>query len=278
MRNVSGGTRTQIGPVIRYPGSKWKLAWWIVSHMPPHTVYLEPFFGSGAVLFQKPRSKVETVNDLDGRVVNLFRVLRDRPEELARAVALTPYSRAEYEASYERAEDPVEDARRFLVRASQAHGGMVGSKCGWHNEIGDALGVPVARQWCRVDERILAAAERLRGVQIECRPAEDLIAAYSRSGAAARTLIYADPPYLIDQAKRYYAHAMTPEEHARLLSLLDAHPGPVLLSGYAHPLYDEMLAHWLRLEREALAEKGQKRTEVLWLNPVAAEAVEGRLF
>ncbi|MCP6429319.1 hypothetical protein NL523_28805, partial [Klebsiella pneumoniae] len=80
----------------------------------------------------------------------------------------------------------------------QAHGGTVGGRSGWHNEIGDALGTAVARQWCRVDERILAAAERLRGVQIECRPAEDLIAAYSRSGAAARTLIYADPPYLID--------------------------------------------------------------------------------
>ncbi|WP_273845435.1 DNA adenine methylase [Rubrobacter calidifluminis] len=265
-------------PVLKYPGAKWTLASWIVSHMPPHTVYVEPFFGSGAVLFRKPRSRVELVNDLDDRVVNLFRVLRERPDELERAVRLTPYSRTEYLASYERSEDPLEDARRFLVRSWQAHALKVGGRSGWRYEISDVRGRPACGDWLTVPQRIQAAAERLSGVYIECRPAEEVIAAYSRSEAAERTLFFIDPPYLLDSRPGYYRHEMTAADHARLLGLLDAHPGPVLLSGYPHPLYEERLSHWHSTSREALAEKGRRRTEVLWLNPAAAEALEGRLF
>lgn len=84
-------------PVLKYPGSKWKMADWIISLMPPHKSYLEPFFGSGAVFFRKPPSRIETINDLDGEIVNLFRFIREKPKELACAVALTPYSREECE-------------------------------------------------------------------------------------------------------------------------------------------------------------------------------------
>lgn len=265
-------------PVLKYPGAKWTLADWIVSQMPPHTVYVEPFFGSGAVLFSKPRSRVELVNDLDGRVVNLFRVIRERPKELERAVRLTPYSRTEYLASYERSDDPLEDARRFLVRSWQAHAVKAGGRSGWRYDISDVRGRPACGDWLAVPQRIQAAAERLSGVYIECRPAEEVIAAYSRSEAAERTLVFADPPYLLDSRPGYYRHEMSPEDHERLLDLLDGHPGPVLLSGYTNPLYDELIPHWHRASREALAEKGRRRTEVLWLNPAAAEALEGRLF
>lgn len=86
-------------PIIKYPGSKWRMAEWIVSLMPEHKSYLEPFFGSGAVFFCKSPSRIETVNDLDGEIVNLFRVVRDHPEALERAVALTPFSRGEYEGA-----------------------------------------------------------------------------------------------------------------------------------------------------------------------------------
>ena len=88
--------------IIKYPGAKWSIADWIVSLMPPHKSYLEPFFGSGAIFFTKPRSRIETINDMDGEIVNLFRVVRDMPEALERAVALTPYSREEYEKAWER--------------------------------------------------------------------------------------------------------------------------------------------------------------------------------
>lgn len=86
MRGVSGVVR----PMLRYPGGKTRLAPWIVSHFPPHQTFVEPFAGSAAVLFAKPRSKVEVLNDLDDRVTTLFRVVRERPDELAHAVALTP--------------------------------------------------------------------------------------------------------------------------------------------------------------------------------------------
>lgn len=106
--------------ILKYPGSKWRMAEKIVSLMPEHRSYLEPFFGSGAVFFSKPRSRIETINDLDGEIVNLFRVVRDMAEELEREVALTPYSREEYERAWERykagdVKDPVKLARQIMV-------------------------------------------------------------------------------------------------------------------------------------------------------------------
>ena len=77
------------------------MADWIIDHMPPHKTYLEPFFGSGAVLFNKERSTLETVNDLDGEVSNLFEIIRDRPDDLARLIHWTPYARAEYYQGYD---------------------------------------------------------------------------------------------------------------------------------------------------------------------------------
>lgn len=96
---MTGGNTAQ-RPVLKYTGSKWRMADWIISLMPPHRSYLEPFFGSGAVFFKKPPSRIETINDLDGEIANLFRCVREKTEELARAVELTPYSREEYERAW----------------------------------------------------------------------------------------------------------------------------------------------------------------------------------
>ena len=130
-------TAGQMKPVLKYPGSKWRLADWIVSLMPPHKSYLEPFFGSGAVFFKKPPSRIETINDLDGEIINLFRCIRERPEELMRAVAYTPYSRGEYEQAWDHFKaggqvrpDGIEAARLTLVRYWQAHGSTVVYKGG----------------------------------------------------------------------------------------------------------------------------------------------------
>lgn len=94
------GGKTMPRPVLKYPGSKWRLAEWIISLMPEKKSYLEPFFGSGAVFFKKPPSRIETINDLDGEITNLFRCIREKTEELVRAVELTPYSREEYERAW----------------------------------------------------------------------------------------------------------------------------------------------------------------------------------
>lgn len=257
--------------ILHYPGSKWSLADWIISHMPPHQTYLEPFFGSGAVFFSKEPAPLETINDLDGDVVNLFKVIRDRPEELARVVYWTPYSRQEYYASCDVGEaDDLERARRFLVRCWMARGAKTSDRTGWKHNI-DVDRSPNNRmpdQWSALPERILAVTERLKKAQIENQPALHLIQRYKLPSV----LIYADPPYVLStRSQRHYRYEMTDEEHAELLDVLDEHPGPVLLSGYANPLYDERLKHWRRVERKALAEAGRIRTEVLWINPVAAE-------
>lgn len=122
-------------PVLKYPGAKWKLASWIIGHMPQHTAYLEPFFGSGAVFFNKPASKVETINDIDGQVINFFRQLREHPAELTRLLELTPWSRGEYFLSWEKPTGiPLEDARRFMVKCWQAFGARLDYRSGWRHE------------------------------------------------------------------------------------------------------------------------------------------------
>lgn len=256
-------------PVLKYPGAKWNLAKWIISYMPKHTTYLEPFFGSGAVFFNKPPSKAETINDIDGNVVNLFRVIRERPDDLAALIEMTPWARDEYYLSYEKTGDALEDARRFLVRCWQAHGTKTNNKTGWKSTVQGLEGSNGVMLWERMAERIMHVAKRLKQAQIENQPATQIIERYKYD----TVLIYADPPYpLKTRNGKIYAHEMTDDDHIELLDTLDAHPGPVLISGYACDIYNNRLQHWQKVTRRALAEKGQVREEVLWLNPVAVDA------
>ncbi|SEO01909.1 DNA adenine methylase [Paenibacillus sophorae] len=237
--------------------------------MPPHTTYLEPFFGSGAVLFNKPPSALETVNDLDEDVVNLFRVIRDQPDELARAVYWSPYARQEYLVCQKGGDTDLERARRFLVRCWQSIRVKTGSISGWkcRGTPDDSYRV---KQWNNLPVKIAAVAERLKDVQIENRPAMQVIARYNRPDV----LIYADPPYLLETRNgAIYDNEMTDADHEALLAALAAHQGPTFLSGYDNQLYNERLAGWRREERQQVIETGQSRTEVLWINPVAAGQV-----
>lgn len=160
--------------IIKYPGSKWSLAKWIISHFPIHHSYLEPFFGSGAVLFTKWRSSIETVNDLDGDVVNFFDWIRRDPERLAYAVYLTPYAREVYDRVWAAQYTETDSFRRtvdFCTRLMMGHGfKTAGSKVGWKNDVQGREKAYAARCWCKMPENIIAAAERLRGVQNRCRP------------------------------------------------------------------------------------------------------------
>lgn len=240
--------------------------------MPPHTTYLEPFFGSGAVFFNKPKSTVETINDIDGQVVNFFKVIRERPQELAALAYFTPWAREEYYDSCQTTGDSLEDARRFLVRCWQAFGARLDARSGWRHEKKGAMRASTYHTWLNIDKRIMAAAERLRACQIENRPAVDIVQDYNYPGV----LIYADPPYpLKTRGTKLYAHEMTDADHEELLDALNNHPGPVLLSGYDCDLYNSRLKHWRKETVKARAEMGLERTEVLWINPTAAERQPG---
>lgn len=188
-----------MAPVLKYPGAKWNLADWIIDHLPKHTTYVEPFFGSGAVFFKKHPSRVETINDLDSNITNLFKVIRDHPQELARVIDFTPWSREEYDTLLlpagdteviPRTGDSIEDARRFLVRCWQAFGSKTSDRVGWKNEVQGKQGKNTVKIWCQLPKRIMDVAHRLKTVQVENRSALEVIERHRYPGV----LIYCDPP------------------------------------------------------------------------------------
>lgn len=254
--------------VLKWPGAKWTLSQQIISMLPEHKIYLEPFLGSGAVFFNKTPSFTEILNDLDGDIVNLFTCIRDFPEELAIMIELTPYSREEYKGSYDRTEcTSLERARRFIIRCNMARAGMQYYSTAWRH-AGPVLGATcrqrVSGPWKKIPAEILDAANRLKDAEIENTDAIELIKKYSHLDC----LIYADPPYLLSTRKqRYYNVEMeSEEEHITLLETLIRHSGPVILSGYNSDLYNSYLTNWTRYEFYAQAEQGKKRTEVVWIN------------
>lgn len=252
-------------PVLRWHGGKWRIAPWIIEQMPPHEAYVEPFGGGASVLLRKPRSRLEIYNDLDGEVVNLFAVLRSRPLDLAEAVALTPFARAEFDLAYEPVADPVERARRMLIRSHMGFGSNAVHRRSGFRAAGLRAGVLPVHNWSDLPSVIRVVAERVRGVVIEQRPAVDVMAANDGPGV----LHYVDPPYVMGtrgDAGADYAHEMSDADHAALLEALAGLRGRVILSGYACPLYDDALRGWRRLERRTLADGARERTEVLWMN------------
>ena len=169
--------------VLKYPGSKWNIATRLVELIPEHHSYVEPFFGSGAVLFNKPVSDIETINDLDHDVVNLFRCIQEDADRLARMVTTTPFSREKYEDTYKldvwelmMPDEPYHKALRFLIQCWQGHGFRTnGSKVGWKNDVQGRERAYALWNWYRLPEWIIDIAERLRMVQIENRPALEVI-------------------------------------------------------------------------------------------------------
>lgn len=248
--------------VLKYPGSKTRVAPWIVEHIPEHKVYLEPFFGGGAVFFNKSPAYLETVNDISEEVYNYFQVLRDCPEELMLKIHLTTFSRAEYEHCYEYTEDRVERARRFAVRCCQGFGCSNRYKNGWRNSKSKMSPVTY-KFWNEFPEILRQASERLKEAQIECKPAVELIKQYNKE----EVFIYADPPYLLSTRKGYlYENEMTDEEHEELLMTLKEHKGKVMISGYDNKLYNELLKGWRISTCRAVAENSTMRTEKIWMN------------
>jgi DNA adenine methylase len=257
--------------VIKYPGSKKRVAAWIISQFPERyedMAYLEPYFGSGSVFFEKKPSLIETINDIDGEIVNLFRRLRENPDELVRLISLTPWSREEYKACFEKCDDGLERARRTLARAWISRGA-----CGllYHNGV----------RFCKkyngykaffsdiLPDRIAAAAYRLTHsktgpVQIECKDALDLIAGHNRSDV----LMYLDPPYMrgVRNKNKIYRMEYYKKDHERLIDAIRTSRAKIILSGYENELYNEKLRGWYSDSTMARNEAGGRRKETIWRN------------
>lgn len=251
--------------IVKYPGSKWSLAKWIIDFFPEHHSYLEPFFGSGAVLFNKLRSHIETVNDLDGNVVNLFECIRTDPEKLAHYIYWTPYSREIYDQTYLKIpKNKFEAAANFYIRLNMGHGFRTnGEKVGWKNDVQGRERAYAAQDWVHYPEKIMQTAERLRGVQIENRSAVEVIKRFNYPNV----LIYCDPPYMLSTRHgRQYRYEMDDKDHQELLEVLLQHKGYVIISGYDTVLYNSMLIGWAKRETEAYSQVCSKKREIIWMN------------
>lgn len=265
-------------PPIPYFGGKITLGPAIAALLPAHAHYVEPYCGSLAVLMAKTPSDHETVNDLDQHLMTFWRVLRDRPLDLARVCALTPHSRLEHShAEPATAADDVEVARQVFVRLTQGRSGQM-RRTGWRsyiNPAGSSASMP--DYLAGYVDRIAPAAERLQHVSLEAQPALDIIAKY---GDQPDVLLYVDPPYLGSTRTRSwdgYEHEMRkPEDHRALAEALHAARAAVVISGYPSDLYDlELYPGWDRHTMAAGTGQGDgwaNRTEVLWSNrPLGAQ-------
>lgn len=250
--------------ILNYPGAKWNMVKKITSMMPNHKSYLEPFFGSGAVLFNKSRSMIETVNDLDMDIINFFKVVKERPAELAEAISLTPYAREIFDNSHENhGVDEFDKALRFAIRSRMGHGFKTYQKTGFKVDIYKREKSYCVETWNKMPEIIFEASVRLKQVQIENRPALELIKKFNYNNV----LIYADPPYLLNtRGGKQYRYEMSEQDHIELLATLIDHKGYVILSGYPSEMYDHELHKWNKIEQRSYNQNGDPRTEVLWYN------------
>lgn len=255
-------------PPMPYYGGKMSVADRIAELLPAHRHYVEPYAGSLAVLLAKPPAPFETVNDIHSELMTFWRMLRDRPVELERVCALTPHSRGEYAAAADlTGADELEIARRVWVRLTQSRSGTL-RRTGWRHYIdpaGCSIGMPGYLDG--YVDRMAAVARRLHAVSLECRPALELIEAYSRTPDVC---MYVDPPYLgSTRTGANYLHEMTgADEHTQLLELLLSAKASIVLSGYASELYDTALSGWSRVQISTFNGNANSggRTEVIWSN------------
>jgi DNA adenine methylase len=275
-------------PVLRYHGGKASLAEWLIPFFPSHRIYVEPFGGAASVLMRKPRSYAEVYNELDGEVVNVFRVLRDprKAKILERKLILTPWSRREFVDAYKRSRSDVEQARRTIVKCFMGFGttamrkGRTGFRSKPYRDTQSGV-----KDWTNYPAALKAFTQRIIGVTLENRPAVEVITAQDQLEA----LFYIDPSYpqstrtsLKSSSSLYraYRHDMSDDDHRKLAAVLHSVKGMVVISGYPCDLYDkELYPTWKRIERDHMADGARKRTEVIWLNDACVAGLsQQRLF
>lgn len=254
-------------------GGKYSHLSWLLPLLPYTNHYCEPFGGSAAVLLNREPSPVETYNDLDGEAVNFFRVLRDQRDALIEAIALTPFSREEFVRAIQDPREGLSDlerARRFYIRARQTRTGLAqtASPGRWatcRDTSRRGMGGAVSR-WMGSPNGLVEIAARLLRVQIDNRPAVEVIKAYDSKD----TLFYCDPPYPHESRgdSKAYGFEMTDQEHKNLAKLLHNVKGKVALSSYHCELMDDLYSDWRHIEAltKICHSIKKPRKEVLWIN------------
>jgi DNA adenine methylase len=268
---MSHAIKEQIRPPVKWHGGKHYLAGRIIAAFPGHHTFVEPYGGAASVLLNKPPSPVEVYNDLDHRITRLFRVLRDHGDDLRQRLSLTPYSEVEFDDAESPNEDEVEQARRDFVRWRQSIGGRGGNFSYTLHRVRRGMADVVSGYLSCIDDELPRIVERLRTVQVLCRPALDVIRRYD----GPETLFYCDPPYLpatrAGNGRASYKVDMTEQDHRALATSLRQVKGKVILSGYPSPLYDELYDGWRVAQFDianhaASGESKKRQTECLWMN------------
>jgi DNA adenine methylase len=260
---------------FRWYGGKYSHLDWLLPLLPKTRHYCEPFGGSAAVLLNREPSEIETYNDIDEEVVNFFRVLRDKPEELLWKLYLTPFSYSEFKEAIKlkgRKDLPdVERARLFLVRAGQVRIGLAQEatpgRWAWCKLTSRRqMSGAVSRWMAKIDEVLPSVVERLRRVQIEDRPAIEIIRRYD----SGDTLFYCDPPYPHESRgdPHAYTYEMTERDHEELSEVLHFITGKVALSSYECPLMERLYKNWncIKADNKIIHSVKELRREVLWTN------------
>lgn len=273
LNGIGSGTRRKKLIAFGWYGGKFSHLDWLLPLLPEAHHYCEPFAGSAAIMLNRAPSPVETYNDIDGEVVNFFRALRDKPKRLIEAISLTPFSREEFyiavNTNGEKISD-IERARRFFVRARQARTGLAqtASLGRWANckNTSRAGMSGVVSRWLGSVEGLSALTERLIRVQVENRPAVDVIQLYD----SPNTLFYCDPPYVHASRgdSKAYGFEMDDTAHRELAKALKKCKGLVAVSGYRCDLMDTLYRGWRRFDAPAknCHSIKKQRSEALWMN------------
>lgn len=268
------GRRHLIG--LRWYGGKYSHLGWLLPLLPKAIHYCEPFGGSAAVLINRESSPLETFNDIDGDLVNFFRVLRDKPDELIEKLYLTPFSREEFRnaiALRGRTDVPdIERARLFFIRAEQVRIGLAQTatqgRWAWCKLTSRRGMAGAVSRWMNRIEALWAVAQRLKSVQIENLDALEVIEKYDSKD----TLFYCDPPYPHESRgdSHAYGFEMSEEQHLKLAEVFHNVKGIIALSSYRSPLMDRLYKDekWIRVDapKKIAHSVKQLRQESLWIN------------
>ena len=266
---------------FQFYGSKWELDSWLIEQLKPEhgeTTLVLTHGGAGSPLWgiKKPWP-VEVLNDLDCDIMRFFRMCREQSYELAMQILFTPYHRGEWEAAAKTYRErktadlpDLERARQFAVvmRQSCCHSvGEVWSKVIGHSRRGMASG---NSRWMNVPEAVMGVAQRLASVQLECKPALELIDEYDKP----TTMFYVDPPYPLSVAdSKPYKHQMTDDDHVALCRRLAKVKGSVALSSYKNNIYDRELPGWKLVQTRATCRSSVSATGSVAKEPTRVEAV-----